>query len=160
MQKLTHALTQAEINSNLFRLSKKSCIRRLVSLAKKLVRSTCLQQHCSKSTLYQLFRPIFYSKKKREFVSRSTMQKLTHALTQAEINSNLFRLSKKSCIRRLVSLAKKLVRSTCLQQHCSKSTLYQLFRPIFFSSQVPDVFIYFKGSGSMRTSSIQQRTQF
>ena len=48
----------------------------------------------------------------RKFVGRSTMQKIIRLLTHAEINSNLFRLSKKSCSRKLAPFAKKLVRST------------------------------------------------
>ena len=50
----------------------------------------------------------------REFVGRSTMQKIIRLLNHVDMNCNLFRLSKKSYSWKLAPLAKKLVRSTRL----------------------------------------------
>ena len=52
------------------------------------------------------------------------------------------------------------LRNSCGRLDCSKSTFYQLFGPNFYSSRVPAVSSYFEGSRSVRTSGIQQRTQF
>ena len=52
------------------------------------------------------------------------------------------------------------LRNSCGRLDCSRSTFYQLFGPNFYSSRVPAVSSYFEGSRSVRTSGIQQRTQF